>query len=168
MTLGVAKPPAFGRMRNHVQVIHVFCMGTLAAISFVFWTLHGQVKSTDFPVSGALLGIGALVSTSAVVIAIYLPKLSPARREDAPLAYRVQGVYLTHVMFAALIEMAGLYWGALIMILGQPLCLIGPAVALVVLAAYFPSQVRIEEELGMDEDAYDAAVARIADAGEPK
>ncbi len=154
------KLPAFGKIRNHVQVIHVACMGSLVALGATCWALYGKVDSKDFPVTGPLLVIGAFLSVSAVGIAAILPKFSPGRRPDAPLPMRVSSVYLMHVMSAALIETAGLYWGALVMILGQPAYLVGPMLALVVLGAWFPTQSRIEEQLGMTEVQYDAALER--------
>lgn len=153
--------PAFGKVRNRVQVIHVACIGSLIAIGATFWVLHGQVNAKDFPESGVLLAIGAAVSIGALVTAAILPKFSPAGRPDAPLVLRIQGLYVTQVMFAALIESAGLYWAVLVLILGQPAYLVGSMLALVVLGVYFPTQSRIEEQLAMSEDRFEAEVARL-------
>ncbi len=159
--------PAFGKVRNRVQVVHVACMGSLVAIGATFWALLGKVDAKDFPASGVLLALGAVVSMGALGTAAILPKFSPASRPDAALSLRIQGVYVTHVMFAALIETAGLYWSVLVLILGQPAYLVGPMLALIVLGAYFPTQSRIEEHLAMTEDRFDAEVARLnaGDAG---
>jgi hypothetical protein len=159
--------PAFGKMRNHIQIVHVACIGSLVALGVVCYVLAPAVGIEDFGASGALLAVGAVLSVSALVVAVVLPRYSPARRPGAALVTRVQATYLTHVLFATLVETAGLYWGVLAMVLGARGFLAGPMVALAVLVGFFPTQHRLESHLSLTEEQFDALAGRATPSGGP-
>lgn len=152
------RPLTFGRMRNMAQIVHVVCTGTLLALSVAGYLMLGRVPPIEYPPLGLVLG-GAF-SILTVAIAAALPRFTLDRVPPEHVGTRLQAAVFTALVLSVTLEAAGIYWLALAVILGEPLYLAGPALALLVLIARWPSSAWIQERVGRSESEIDAILAR--------
>ncbi len=143
---------SFGKMRNLLQIVYAGMLGSLATLSAIAYMLFEKVDiSTQLP-SAVLLAGGALLSVISIGVCAFLPKLVTKQVDRDRIVMRLHGVVYSQILFAAGFEGAGLFWATLAVLMKNPYCLIGPAVAIFVLAIHFPTTTRLEAAMEMNED----------------
>jgi len=166
-----ARNLSFGKMRTLLQVVYTGMLGSLLALSAVVYYLIDRVEPIEGLPPSLLLALGGLLSLLTVGICTYLPHLlRPGAGAPVNVALKLRSLVFGQILFATGLEGAGLYWAILALLLKEPLCLFGPALALGLLIQQFPTTRRIEERLGSNERQVDAELARLAhltsDSGE--
>lgn len=158
-TFSGQQPPRFGKMRNIAQLISGALIVSLIVLSVVVYVAIDMVPETNVAIAPNLLYIGgAALSLLCAVAGWMMPHLMMRSLPKSQLALHVSGFAYSRVLFSACFEAAGLFWAVLALILKQPICLAGPAVAAIVMISQFPTQARMEEALEMREDAVDRAL----------
>lgn len=144
----------FARARKTVQLVASAMMGGLVVMSGVVYALLGTVPPVE-GASTALLLTGAALSIGSAALGFIMPSLLVRQAPEQNLPLRMQSLVFGKILFAASFEGAGLYWAVAALVLDQPLCLIGPAAAILVFAAFFPTSARLEAALGLSEAEVD-------------
>lgn len=152
---------SFGKMRNQVQVVYTFILATLFTLSAVSWYLLGRVDRVEALPSTALLVAGAVLTVITAVGAAVFPKMLLGQMRDRDVAMQLRAFITGKLLFAAGIEGAGLYWAVLAPLLDQPVCLAGPAAALLALFMQFPTVSRIETDLEMSENKIERELEKL-------
>ena len=154
-----------GRMRNLLQVVYSGMLGSLVTLSVVVFYLFDRVEPLDAMPPWILLVTGAVLSVLTVGVCTMLPQIVLTGRGAPPnMAIRLRAVVFAQILFATGVEGAGLFWAILALLLKEPLCLVGPALAVAVLFHQFPTTGRIEEKLGASEVQIDKELERLAEA----
>ncbi|MFH0945924.1 MAG: hypothetical protein V2A76_12055 [Planctomycetota bacterium] len=156
---------SLGRMRNLLQVVYCGMLGSLVTLSVVVFFLLDRVEPLEAMPPWILLVLGAVLSFLTVGVCTMLPRIVLGGRGVPPnMALQLRAVVFSQILFATGIEGAGLFWAILALLLKQPLCLMGPALALAALLLQFPTTGRIEEKLGATEEQIDRELERLAES----
>ena len=161
-----ARRLSFGRMRNLLQVVYSGMLGSLLALSTVAYFLIDRVEPIEALPPVLMLSLGGLLSLLTVGVCTCLPRMALGGLAlPANIALRLRALVFGQILFATGLEGAGLFWAILALLMKQPLCLFGPALALGVLIHQFPTTARIEEKLGSSERQIDEHLERLMKAG---
>lgn len=162
------KPPyrTFSKMRNTAQIIYAGLAASLTCLTVLFYFYGGQSPPLSAQPDGertarTLMFIGAAVSVMCVAVAGFLPRLAVAKVDRNDLFLKMQSVVYAAILFAAAFEGAGIYWAVLGLLTHEALCFLGPAVAVAVLVAQFPTTGRLEKQLERSETEVDAVLDHI-------
>ena len=148
----------FGKVRNMTQIIYTGLLASLVVLGGVAYALSGRLPVSELLPPAVLLAGGAVLTLFALAMALVLPKTMVERIPREQVALRVNGFAYSRILIAALLSASGLFWAILSLLLDQPACLIGPALAVLLMVAWFPTQSRMEKEIDMNEEAVDRAL----------
>lgn len=149
----------FGRMRNVVQIIHAMLCGGIAVFIGVAWYLMGRLDTAKSMDSTMLTIVGAVLSVSAVAIALALPMFAGKYLAGRPIESRMRNLVFTSILVAATLEAAALFWTVVALLLQDPRYLVCSGVCLALMIVLFPTQTKLESALGMSEEQIDRALA---------
>ncbi|MBK6938974.1 MAG: hypothetical protein IPH13_02035 [Planctomycetes bacterium] len=152
----------FGRMRNVVQIIHTMLCGGIAVFIGVAWYLKGKLDTAKSLDATMLTTVGAVLSVSAIAIALVLPMFANKYLAGRPIESRMRNVVFTSILVAATLEAAALFWTVVSLLLQDVRFLICSGVCLALMVALFPTQAKLETTLGLSEEQIDRALAARA------
>lgn len=118
------------------------------------FTLMGKVEALH-DLSRSLITCGVVLSVVTVIACSLLPRLMRRGNENLAPGWMLMGVVFSRIVFGAGYEAAGAFWATLAVLLEDPIYLLGPAICVVILVAFFPTKLRLEKELGTTEEKMD-------------